>query len=86
MNVSDDELTIKICRFGGPLVLFICAPIYILIMVSVYRQDLAAGGSTKIGLADVANASIFFLIAWFGGWMCKKGYGWFGGRKRKPEL
>lgn len=50
-------------------------------MVSVYRDDIAAGGSTRIGSADIANISILLMILWFGVWMCRRGYGWFGGEK-----
>jgi hypothetical protein len=82
MSLSgDDELTIKICKFGGPLVLFICAPIYVYILISVYKRDFAAGGSTAIGVADIANFSIFILMSVFGIWMCRRGYGCFGGNK-----
>lgn len=80
MNFSDDdddELTIKLCKFGGLLALFICAPVYVFILVSVYKKDIGAGGSTSVGLPDKANTAIFLLIMWFGIWMCQKGYGWF---------
>jgi hypothetical protein len=88
MNLlNDEDLTIKICKFGGPLVLFICSPLYVWILVAVYTKDLEAGGSTKIGSADIANVSVFVVMFVFGIWMCRKGYGWFGGKKPpKPEL
>jgi hypothetical protein len=87
MNLlNDEELTINICKFGGPLVLFICSPTYVWILVSVYRKDVSAGVPIEMH-SHFANASIFLLLVWFGLWMCRKGYGWFGGKKRgKPEL
>lgn len=81
MNIFDDEeLSVKICKFGGPLVLFICTPAYVWIIFKVAKKEIAAG--TTIPLGTWIELSVIFLIFFiFGLWMCRKGYGWFGGRR-----
>ena len=79
--MADQELTKKIYKFGGPVILFICAPIYVWIMIAVYKADFSSGGAKKIIPEDVVNGLIFVLLLSAGVWMCRKGYGWFGGEK-----
>jgi hypothetical protein len=77
---DDDELTISLCKFGGPLVLFGFTPTIAWIFWKVTQKHLDAGlplqTGTNIGLISIVLANFIFGL-----WMCRKGYGWFGGNK-----
>jgi hypothetical protein len=82
LNLFDDEeLTVKMCKFGGPLVLFVCAPVYTWILFSVTKKALDAGESLSVK-GDLLNFLSILPFIWFGVWMCRKGYGWFGDSNR----
>lgn len=80
MSNDDDELTITLCRFGGPLVLLIASPIYALILTNLMIKEFSAGREFDFSI-DIPNIMILVVFVFFGGWMCRKGYGWFGGEK-----
>jgi hypothetical protein len=75
---DDEEMTIGICKVGGPLVLFICVPVIMWITWQVFYRDFVAGKTieAKNVLSMFAIISVGII---FGVWMCRKGYGWFGG-------
>lgn len=37
-SFDDDELSIQLCKFGGPIVLFICTPIVTWILIAVTKS------------------------------------------------
>ena len=77
---NDEELTIRLCKFGGPLILFIIIPAYLIIIYLTWKKDLAVDNEITVR-ACIEISVIFLLNLWFGIWMCRKGYGWFGGDK-----
>jgi hypothetical protein len=78
--LDDEELTTKICKFGGPLVLFICSPLMGWILWKVAQKDISSGLSLH-PKDVVVNSSIVLISGLFGAWMCRRGYGWFGGKR-----
>lgn len=78
---DDEELTIKMCKFGGPLVLFVCVPVYAWILFSITKKALDAGESLSVKV-DLLNFLTILPFIWFGVWMCRKGRSWFGGSKK----
>lgn len=83
---DSEELTRQICKVGGPLVLFGCTPLMAWIFWKVAQKDILAGIPLKP--VDVFQVSAIVLVSLvFGIWMCRKGYGWFGGEKPpRPQL
>jgi hypothetical protein len=77
---DDNELTVKICKLGGPLVLFLCTPVYTYILFSITIKALDAGEALSVKV-DLLNLLSIVPFIWFGVWMCRRGYGWFGGKK-----
>ena len=82
MGSDQEELTIKLCKLGGPLVLFICFPFLAFVIGSITFKEVKAGRALALA-PDATNFLILVPILWFGIWMCRRGYGWFGGTR--PE-
>lgn len=76
MDNLKEMQTVAVCRFGGPLFLFICTPIISIICVLITRKEILLGKwpATK-NLVEMILVVLLFLF--FGLWMCKRGYGWF---------
>ena len=78
--INDEELTIKICKFAGPLVLFIISPLSAYFLISVSLKEFSEGAKFDFFI-DGPNILMMIAFFLFGIWMCRKGYGWFGGKK-----
>jgi hypothetical protein len=79
-----DELTERICRFGGPLVLFICSPLMAWLFWKAAEIDLIAGKSLPNGY-EMKTTAVVLVTVVFGLWMCRKGYGWFDSGRNKNK-
>lgn len=81
MNDKQEELTRSLCRIGGPLVLFICAPFLTYALVRVTIDGIRQGHKLAIN-PDMFNF-LFVAVAYvFGVWLCNRGYGWFGSQRK----
>ena len=86
MSILDDDVTTGLSKIGGPIVLFVLTPNLIWITWKVYSPDFWT--MNQVELINLAVMLVILLVQTiFGVWMCRKGYGWFGGKgPKKPEL
>jgi hypothetical protein len=81
VSIFDDNLTVSLSKIGGPLLLFICGPAMAWIFWRVVQKDLSDG--VDVQTKTIVQMSLLVALEVAGGiWMCRKGYGWFGGSKR----
>ena len=86
MSFLDDDLSTGLSKIGGPLALFILDPLHIWFFWKLRFYEV-----WNLNWVETLNVfgfiAIFAAQTIFGVWMCRKGYGWFGGRRPpKPEL
>lgn len=80
LGILDEDIEIALCKIGGPIILFVFVPLYLIIISSMIYKDFSEGMSYPIK-THLLNFVVPILNAWFGVWLCRKGYGWFGGNK-----
>lgn len=76
MSKLEDDQTIALCRFGGPIVLFVFTPAIAYIVAQLILKETHAGHPPALrNIIEMIAIVLIFLIS--GIWLCKKGYGWF---------
>jgi len=79
--MGNDEKFIAICKIGGPLVLFVCAPTFAITFCYVIKKDIDAGLPLNVKFC-VGWAIFFSGVIWFGVYICRNYLGWFGGDRK----